>query len=72
MFRLEHANLSVVNTEAIERFLIAAFPDFHRRGEGIDHHGPPVAPRRQRRLLRCPANGAPTMLVAHRTATIQA
>jgi catechol 2,3-dioxygenase-like lactoylglutathione lyase family enzyme len=41
MFRLEHANLSVVNTEAMERFLIAAFPDFHRRGEGMDDHGRP-------------------------------
>jgi len=34
--RLEHANLSVVNTEDMERFLCAAFPDFRRRGGGVD------------------------------------
>ena len=39
--KLEHANLSVVHTDEMERFLIAAFPDFHRRGEGLDGHGRP-------------------------------
>lgn len=41
MIRLEHANLSVVNTEEMERFLLAAFPDFRRRGEGTDGQGRP-------------------------------
>ena len=39
--KLEHANLSVQNTDAMERFLIAAFPDFRRRGEGLDGQGRP-------------------------------
>jgi catechol 2,3-dioxygenase-like lactoylglutathione lyase family enzyme len=39
--KLEHANLSVQNTDGMERFLIAAFPDFRRRGEGLDGHGRP-------------------------------
>jgi catechol 2,3-dioxygenase-like lactoylglutathione lyase family enzyme len=41
MTRLEHANLSVENTEQMERFLLAAFPDFRRRGGGLDGHGRP-------------------------------
>lgn len=39
--KLEHANLSVENTDAVERFLLAAFPEFRRRGEGLDGHGRP-------------------------------
>ena len=39
--KLEHANLSVENTDAMERFLVAAFPDFRRRGEGTDGQGRP-------------------------------
>jgi len=41
MIRLEHANLSVANTDEMERFLLAAFPDFHRRGGGTDGQGRP-------------------------------
>jgi catechol 2,3-dioxygenase-like lactoylglutathione lyase family enzyme len=41
MIRLEHANLSVRNTDEMERFLLAAFPDFRRRGEGLDGQGRP-------------------------------
>ncbi|MGD8418634.1 MAG: VOC family protein [Pseudomonadales bacterium] len=37
--KLEHANLSVVHTEEMERFLLTAFPDFRRRGEGEDSQG---------------------------------
>jgi catechol 2,3-dioxygenase-like lactoylglutathione lyase family enzyme len=37
--KLEHANLSVQNTDEMERFLITAFPDFRRRGEGLDGQG---------------------------------
>ena len=39
--KLEHANLSVLHTEEMERFLLTAFPDFRRRGEGLDDHGRP-------------------------------
>ena len=39
--KLEHANLSVQNTDEMERFLIAAFPDFQRRGGGLDGQGRP-------------------------------
>lgn len=39
--KLEHANLSVQHTDEMERFLIAAFPDFHRRGGGLDGRGRP-------------------------------
>ena len=39
--RLEHANLSVVHTDAMERFLCAAFPDFRRRGGGVDSRNRP-------------------------------
>ena len=39
--KLEHANLSVLNVDEMERFLIAAFPDFQRRGEGLDGQGRP-------------------------------
>ena len=39
MLKLEHANLSVENTDAMEAFLLAAFPDFRRRGEGNDGRG---------------------------------
>ncbi|MGE0626059.1 MAG: VOC family protein [Pseudomonadales bacterium] len=39
--KLEHANLSVVHTEEMERFLTTAFPDFRRRGEGLDGQGRP-------------------------------
>ena len=39
--KLEHANLSVQNVDEMERFLMTAFPDFHRRGEGLDGHGRP-------------------------------
>jgi catechol 2,3-dioxygenase-like lactoylglutathione lyase family enzyme len=41
MIRLEHANLSVVNTDEMEDFLMAACPDFRRRGEGCDGQGRP-------------------------------
>jgi len=41
MIRLEHANLSVQNTDAMTRFLLAAFPEFRVRGEGTDDHGRP-------------------------------
>ena len=41
MMKLEHANLSVENTEEMEQFLLAAFPDFRRRGEGLDGQGRP-------------------------------
>ena len=41
MIRLEHANLSVENTDEMERFLLAAFPDFRRRGSGTDGQGRP-------------------------------
>ena len=39
--KLEHANLSVENADAMEHFLQAAFPDFRRRGEGLDGQGRP-------------------------------
>ena len=39
--KLEHANLSVADVEGMERFLLAAFPDFRRRGEGLDGQGRP-------------------------------
>lgn len=39
--KLEHANLSTRNTDAMEQFLTSAFPDFHRRGEGSDGQGRP-------------------------------
>ena len=39
--KLEHANLSVADAEGMERFLLAAFPDFRRRGEGLDSQGRP-------------------------------
>ena len=39
MIRLEHANLSVKDTEAMTRFILTAFPDFRVRGGGTDGHG---------------------------------
>jgi catechol 2,3-dioxygenase-like lactoylglutathione lyase family enzyme len=39
MIRLEHANLSVQNTEAMRGFLEAAFPEFRVRGGGLDDQG---------------------------------
>ena len=39
MHRLEHANLSVQDPEAITRFLLIAFPDFRVRGQGLDNAG---------------------------------
>ena len=39
--RLEHANLSVRNAEAMTRFLQAMAPDFRVRGEGLDTQGRP-------------------------------
>jgi catechol 2,3-dioxygenase-like lactoylglutathione lyase family enzyme len=41
MIKLEHANLSVQHTDEMERFLLAAFPDFRRRGGGLDGQGRP-------------------------------
>ena len=41
MIRLEHANFSVLNTEAMRHFLCTAFPDFGVRGGGQDSHGRP-------------------------------
>ncbi len=38
-FRLEHANLSVRDVEAMIRFLKTAFPDFRVRGEGKSRDG---------------------------------
>ncbi len=40
-FRLEHANLSVRNTEAVTHFLQAAFPGFAVRSQGEDAQGRP-------------------------------
>ena len=37
--RLEHANLSVRDVEAMIRFLMTAFPDFRIRGEGTNRNG---------------------------------
>ena len=39
--RLEHANLSVKDAEAMTRFLQAMAPDFRIRGEGLDAQGRP-------------------------------
>ena len=39
--RLEHANLSVHDAEAMTRFLQAVSPDFCLRGEGRDAHNRP-------------------------------
>ena len=39
MHRLEHANVSVHDPEAITRFMLAAFPDYRIRGEGLDDGG---------------------------------
>ena len=39
--RLEHANLSVRDAEAMTRFLQAVAPDFRVRGEGLDAQGRP-------------------------------
>ena len=41
MFRLEHANLSVRDTQGMQQFLLTAFPGFRIRGEGLDAHGRP-------------------------------
>lgn len=41
MQKLEHANLSVTDVEAMTRFITAAFPDFAVRGEGLDDAGRP-------------------------------
>jgi len=37
--RLEHANLSVCDVQAMTRFLQAVAPDFRGRGEGLDSSG---------------------------------
>jgi catechol 2,3-dioxygenase-like lactoylglutathione lyase family enzyme len=37
--RLEHANLSVRDVEAMIRFLMTAFPEFRTRGEGTSRNG---------------------------------
>ena len=37
--RLEHANLSVRDVEAMIRFLMTAFPEFRIRGEGTNRNG---------------------------------
>lgn len=39
--RLEHANLSVRDADAMTRFLQAVAPDFYVRGEGLDDQGRP-------------------------------
>lgn len=39
--KLEHANLSVLDAEAITRFVTAAFPHFRVRGQGLDGQGRP-------------------------------
>ena len=41
MYRLEHANLSVTDADALTDFIRAAFPQFRVRGEGLDHAGRP-------------------------------
>jgi catechol 2,3-dioxygenase-like lactoylglutathione lyase family enzyme len=37
--RLEHANLTVRDVEAMIRFLMTAFPEFQMRGEGTNRDG---------------------------------
>jgi catechol 2,3-dioxygenase-like lactoylglutathione lyase family enzyme len=37
--RLEHANLTVRDVEAMIRFLMTAFPEFRMRGEGTNRDG---------------------------------
>jgi len=39
MIRLEHANLSVIDAEAMTTFIVTAFPEFRIRGEGTDAQG---------------------------------
>ena len=39
--RLEHANLSVRDANAMTHFLQTVAPDFQVRGEGLDDHGRP-------------------------------
>jgi len=39
MIKLEHANLSVTDVDAMTRFLITAMPGFAVRGEGLDDAG---------------------------------
>lgn len=41
MYRLEHANLSVTDAEALTDFICAAFPSFRVRGSGLDGAGRP-------------------------------
>lgn len=41
MHRLEHANLNVHDAQSIVRFICAAIPEFHIRGEGRDDRGRP-------------------------------
>lgn len=41
MYRLEHANLSVTDADALTRFICSAFPRFRVRGGGDDHAGRP-------------------------------
>lgn len=41
MIKLEHANLSVRNTEAMKKFIMTAFPDFRLRGGATDRQGRP-------------------------------
>lgn len=39
--KLEHANLSVTDVDAMTHFITTAFPDFAVRGEGLDDAGRP-------------------------------
>ena len=41
MIKLEHANISATDAEAMTRFITSAFPDFHVRGEGLDSYERP-------------------------------
>ena len=41
MIKLEHANISATDAEAMTRFITSAFPNFHVRGEGLDSYGRP-------------------------------
>ena len=41
MIKLEHANISATDAEAMTRFITSAFPDFHVRGEGFNSYGRP-------------------------------
>ncbi|MCZ6642800.1 MAG: VOC family protein [Gammaproteobacteria bacterium] len=41
MIKLEHANISATDVEAMTQFITTAIPDFGIRHEGLDSHGRP-------------------------------